>query len=379
MRRSGSAPVGEPARRRRAGRCPRFSDAPGRPRRAAGYRSLLLLGVLAASLRVSAASPVRVVVLPPATPTPREHELSARLEGELVATGFEVVERSAVRRGDDRDSGRGELDRPQPIAEFTLGEQRAAASALRAGTLWLVLAEPGREMVRLVSDPVHTGSPRAAALLAVQGVELLRAHVADWRQRVPSVLPGDAIPVRQRRETRIDASLALGLLLQSGTGPAPTPLLRLDVLHGAALDATSGPALRWGLSATIAGFAAHAVLRRPGRSVEVGQSFAALEAVAALEAGRWFEPFVALGGGVYRLSIDGIGGDGLVGRHQTTLSAAGMLSAGLVLRGAGPWLGRLDARGVFALHPTEVRIDERAAASLGVPAVILSLGAGVSL
>jgi hypothetical protein len=165
----------------------------------------------------------------------------------------------------------------------------------------------------------------------------------------------------------------VGLLLDAPTGgSALTPMAR----------AGFEPAF-WrelgvfdlGVRLSLAGLGAPTVVEAPDRHVDVVQSFALLEGVLTLDGG-WLHPFASGGGGVYHVGVNGVGSGEIVGRSERTLSPIAAAGVGLELQPWRPWVGVLEAQGLFALHPTAVETSGTRAATFGRALLVFSFGLG---
>ncbi len=320
-----------------------------------------------------------MVVLQPATPTAREGELLTRLKGELGAAGFEVRSLSLALGADPEHAVAVQGNELDPVATFAVAELEADPEAPRdAGSrlqLWLSDRIQGVTLRQFGRD--RGDASQAANLLAVQGVELLQARVADWRwQPEPQPPPRDEpAPAPVQARAQVTATVDLGVFLEAASGGATlTPLARIsysDELEG--LDVELGARL------SVAGLGTPTVLRAPLREVEVGQNFALLEGVLAFSPGGWLRPYASLGAGAYRVTVEGVGHQQAIGRSRATWSAAGAVGVGLSAHPFRPLVCKLEAQGLFALRPTTVQIDGADVASFGRPLLVFSFGVGASL
>jgi hypothetical protein len=324
----------------------------------------------------------RVLVLSPAASTPLERELSSRLKGELAAAGFDTVSLPLAPGADPESAVAVDGQELEAAAAFAVGSISVEGAAPQRGAqlrLWLY----DRVAKVLVSriGPELEGSA-APSLLAVQGVELLQARVADGRWRSPTVPetpppppPAPAsVPVRTHAE--FIATLNVGLLWDTGSGGvAPSPLLRLAYVTGAPQD---GVHVDFGARISVAALGAASVLGPPERHVDVVQSFALLEGVAVLDPGGWLRPFGALGAGAYHVSVEGVTEGPAVGRSEDTWSPMAGLGIGLDARPLGPLVALLEAQGLLALHGTAVDYGAARVATFGRPLLVFSAGLGVA-
>jgi len=332
---------------------------------------------------VSGQDPLRVLVLEPAEPNPRERELSTRLKGELGAAGFDVRSQALPKEGDLRVAVAVQGSEVEPVAAFAIAssttEIEPGAEPTVGLQLWLSDRIEGAIILQAAED--GRGGPKAVSLLAVQGVELLQARVAASRLRTAPPLPElDAPPPEPEpdRGARIRLGAGIGVFLEAGTGgTAPSPVLRLGSSWPVQVGAHESVELGVRLSA--AGFGKATVIRAPELHVDVMQSFVLGEIVGASSAQAPLRGFVSLGGGAYRVEVEGVGDEEAVGRLQDTWSGVLAGGAGLSMHALSPWYVELEGQGLFAVRPTSVQIAEERVATFGRPLFLLSFGIGVSL
>lgn len=331
--------------------------------------------------RASADAPYRVVVLQPVTPTAREGELLTRLKGELGAAGFEVHGLSLSPGADPEHAVTVQGHELDPVATFAVAELVADSETPRdAGSrlqLWLSDRIQGVTLRQV--GPDRGDVSQAANLLAVQGVELLQARVADWRWQPEPQPPLREAPapglVIQGPPAQVTATVDLGVLLEAASGGAAlTPLARISYS-----DELQGWDVELGARLSVAGLGTPTVLQAWLREVEVGQDFALLEGLLAFNPGGWLRPYASLGAGAYRVSVEGVGHEQAIGRSHATWSAAGTVGAGISAHPFRPLLCKLEAQGLFALRPTTVQIDSADVTSFGRPLLVFSFGVGASL
>jgi hypothetical protein len=137
-----------------------------------------------------------------------------------------------------------------------------------------------------------------------------------------------------------------------------------------------------GVRLSAAGLGKATVIRADPLQVEVMQSLAVAEIVGASSTAAPFRAFASLGGGAYRVEVEGIGAEQAVGRSEDHWSGMLTAGAGVSMHALAPWFVELEGQGLFATSPTTVRIDRTyptGAATFGRPLLLLSLGIGVSL
>ncbi len=280
-------------------------------------------------------------------------EATVRLRGELEAAGFSlrIVERKA-------DLGGHEDVEADASAVIALVETEDGAEA----GVWVADHATRNTLVRRVKigDP---GDSNAASDLAVRGAELLRASLLDasgaQRRALPEAVTrwlDEAAPAATDRRAKsppakstvvastpgnparrdiapnagrprvepLAARFEAGLgLLAGGLGVTPALLLRAahDLPAGLTLRATCAPGLLATSRSTDAG------------SVSIHQTLVSLDVAYRFSGpSARFTPLLALGGGLYRVAVDGEAEAPHRGLHPALSSAAFLVAGGLGIR-----------------------------------------------
>jgi hypothetical protein len=350
------------------------------------WLSFGVLGLWSAPARSQQAP--RVLVLEPAEPNPREHELSTRLKGELGAAGFEVMSQSLPGDGDLRVAVVVQGSELGPVAAFaiasTANETEPGEQPAFGLQLWLSDRIEGAIILQAAED--GRGGAKAVSLLAVQGVELLQARVAASKLQTAAhppevdMTPPAAPPSEPDRRVRFRLAAGIGVFLEgSSGGTAPSPVLRMS--SSWPLPVTEQHAVELGVRLTAAGFGKATVIQAPSLHIDVMQSLVLGEVVGASSADAPVRAFASLGGGAYRVEVEGVGAEQAVGRLQDAWSGILSAGAGISIHALSPWYLELESQGLFAMPATSVRMDSTSAtlATFGRPLFLFSLGIGVSL
>lgn len=356
-------------------------NSQNRSRPSWGLWACALVVLLSAWAKVAGARDAyRVVVIENETPAPLERELEIRLKGELSAVGFEVFSLRRMAGSEPRQAVATQGSEYRPVAVFAAAEESRAGTAGETGsTLRLWLSDRRSVSLELIEREQAFEGSRAASALAVQGVEWLHARLADWRWPTPPPTPllvPQAPPPAAEAELQLIPALDVGVLFDAATGGAAvTPLLRLSCVEGAEIRAGVG----FGGRLSLAGLGMPTVLETSLRQIEVRQSFALLEGIVTLNPLPWLRPFGSLGGGVYHVNVEGAAPAPIVGRSESTYSPLGGLGLGFLVHPVPGWVGKLEAQGLFAVHPTAVEIEGTRVATFGQPLFVFSAGLGVVL
>jgi hypothetical protein len=277
--------------------------------RTAALTAPLVLAIALAANAADAAS--RVVVVEDANRATRD--ATARLRAELVAAGFDVEARSAREVEPERD------------VEDEGGESVATVRLVRVGRrteLWVSDRLTGKTLVRRVNaDPEK--NPR---LVAIRGVELLRASLLELtsppHDEAPPATPALAAPPPPEVQKLVGPPPAPPPTDTTPKTPPPPPkrwadrvaldagVLLLGSTEG--LGAAFAPTLAawlplpgpFALRPRVAGPAFRSGVSNAFGSADTRQELATLEIAWAPFDGV-VVPFVAAGGGVYHLHVEG--------------------------------------------------------------------------
>jgi hypothetical protein len=336
------------------------------------FSRALSLGALAvaAALVPDAGWAATVLLVRPRPPSPVATEAIVRLEGELAAGGFNVRVidpppaedvRGALERAADSDA--------VALVAIMLGSGNDAVE------LWVIDRVTRKTIVRRVETEPDSAGARAAEVLSVRALELLRASFLEAALdtgRAERASAGGTPPVAEVRrftEAALDERwrrlLALevgGSVLDSfeGVGPAFLPVVRL----GASLGG------RFLLRLTAAGLGTRAEVDSPSGPTELTQQLALLEIGARFRATRRVQPFVSLGGGALRVVAEGRTLGPYQGLRAQQWALAGDLGVGLRLPIRGRFELALEAHALVTRPSPVIRFLDLDLARTGRPIVI---------
>jgi hypothetical protein len=263
---------------------------------------LALVGAMAARVGWAAT----VILVRPANPKAVTAEALVRMHGELVSAGFDVQITASTAGADPRAS----------LEQTASGNNVDAVVALLGDAtpglveVWVIDRVTGKSVVRRI--PSQPESDRAAEILAIRAIELLRAsllEVAMVGGREPPIVPKPppaevarfvehALDSRKASRWAIEVG-GSGVASFDGVGPALLPMLRLNLALGphslmrvtlaglgtrSHVESSSGPA---------------------GMSAEVAEQFGLVEAGVRLRPRQRLQPFFSLGAGVRYTSAEG--------------------------------------------------------------------------
>jgi hypothetical protein len=331
----------------------------------------LLVGPVSAA---PAPMPRVVLVRPPAAP-PSVSEALVRLRGELLAAGFEAEVLELPLGADVRES----LERLTPSANDNAATALVAVVASAepgSAELWVIDRVTGKTVVRRV----NAGTPdttRAAEVLAVRAVELLRASFLELAIARPSneaAAPVPAAPAVERWATAtleerdwtwaIEAGGATAVSVQGGWNQFMA-VARLERAFGGRFCAR--------LAFTGLGTPAHVSTADTG-SVDLSETMLLAEAVVRFRRDRRLQPQLSAGAGVMRLNVDGEQMDPNMALTSTHWNAAGDVGAGLRMP-----LSRhrfeigLEAHALWAQPYPRVQYFGQEIALVGRPTVLVTL------
>jgi hypothetical protein len=266
-------------------------------------RRLLAAGLaLVATVAAQAARAATVILVRPENPKAITAEALVRMHGELVSVGFDVQIAATPAGVDPRTS----------LEQTASGSNVDAVVAILGDAtpgpveVWVIDRVTGKSVVRRI--PSQPESNRAAEILAIRAIELLRAsllEVAMASGREPPIVPKPppaAVTrfVERALEPRRGSRWAIevggsGVGSFDGVGPALLPMVRLDLALG------SHGLMR----ATAAGLGTRSHVEARSGSAEVAQQFGLIEAVLRLRPHRRLQPFFSLGAGARYTSAEG--------------------------------------------------------------------------
>ena len=265
-------------------------------------RALTAALTLVAVLAAKAGWAATVILVRPEHPKAVTAEALVRMHGELVSAGFDVQITATTTGADPRTS----------LEQTASGNNVDAVVALLGDAtpgsveVWVIDRVTGKSVVRRI--PSQPESDRAAEILAIRAIELLRAsllEVAMASGREPPVVPKPPPAevtrfVEHALEPRRGSRVAIevggsGVANFDKVGPALLPLIRLDLALG-----------RYCLiRATAAGLGTRSHVEAPKSSAEVAQQFGLVEAALRLRPQRRVQPFFSLGAGARYTSAEG--------------------------------------------------------------------------
>jgi hypothetical protein len=265
-------------------------------------RSLAAGLVLAATVSATAGWASTVVLVRPANPAPTTAEALVRIHGELVSAGFDVEIAAATAGADPRTSleqtaNGGNVDAVVAI----LGDGKPGSVEV-----WVIDRVTGKSVVRRV--PSQAGSERAAEILAIRAIELLRASLLEIAMFAASEAPAvSKLPsaevtrfvehvIEPRRKAHWSLELgASGVVGFDGVGPALLPMIRFGHTVG-----------RYALvRITAAGMGSRSQVQAQSGSAEVAQQFGLVEAALRLRPQQSWRPFFSLGAGARHTTATG--------------------------------------------------------------------------
>ncbi len=247
-----------------------------------------------------------VVLVRPANPTAIMAEALVRMHGELVSAGFDVEITTATAGADARAS----------LEKAASGENVGAVVALLGDSkpgsveVWVIDRVTGKSVVRRV--PNQPESDRAAEILAIRAIELLRASLLEIAmvggREPPIVLKPPPAEVTRFVEHALDSRKpsrwaievgGIGVASFGGVGPALLPMIRLDFAVGRYVL----------MRVTAAGLGTRphveSSLGSAEMSAEVAEQFGLVEAGVRLRPRRRLQPFFSLGAGARYTSAEG--------------------------------------------------------------------------
>ena len=267
----------------------------------ARFRQLVSLGSgLVVSLTATVAMASTVILMRPPHPAAVTAEAIVRIHGELVSAGFDVQVAAAEGGPNARAS----------LESTASGRDVDAVLAILGDTLpdsieiWVIDRVTGKSVVKRM--PYHPEQARAAEILSIKAIELLRAsflEVGIVASRAPMSKPppvevsrfvAEALSLGRDLHWGVEVGGSVGASFD-GVGPALIPVIRLDW----------APVPWCILRATAAGLGTQARVNTPSGSARVAEQFGLLEAGLRFRSRKILRPFVSLGAGVLHTSAEG--------------------------------------------------------------------------
>lgn len=266
-------------------------------------RRVLAAGLaLAATLAAQAGWAATVILVRPANPKAVTAEALVRMHGELVSAGFDVQITASTAGADPRAS----------LEQTASGNNVDAVVALLGDVspgsveVWVIDRVTGKSVVRRI--PNQPESNRAAEILAIRAIELLRASLLEIAMAgsgepvaVPKPPPVEVTRFVDRAlDARRDSRWAIevgGSLVASfdGVGPALLPMVRLDLALGSYVL----------MRATAAGLGTRARVQASSGWADLAEQFGLIEAGVRLRPRKRLRPFFSLGAGAQHTSAEG--------------------------------------------------------------------------
>jgi hypothetical protein len=353
----------------------------------------------------AAGEPVALVV--PESADELVREAATRLRAELRAAGFDVRELRAE-EGTEPDAQAAAVS-PAPVATVAVVAEDGAAAA----DIWVVDRATHRTVVRHV-DVSSVARKRAASVLAVRSVELLRASLIELfptskslaeKKEEPKASPegpepkpkpsqpaavkhepatgneGAAEPAERDRTTEPRASEgeqrrfrfggelgAAALYGPGGVSAAFAPLLRAS--YGNATWSTRLGLVLPAFGAEVTGKGGKAMLREELVELDVAAAWPTEGRVAVIG---------SVGAGAYHFHVDGQGDAPNVGHDAERWGAVGKLGLGVMLRTGLRSGVVLDTDAVWLAPPIAIQIAGVTAGRSSQPTLCTSLGFQMAL
>jgi hypothetical protein len=343
--------------------------------------ALGLLATVGATAAVRAAPPptgdrYRVVVLKPAVTDDVTTGALARVRGELIAAGFDVLEIPQPPSADVRDALETVGRNLDPIATFAIIRDQATDDG-GAADIWVNDRLAGKSVIQSVHLASSARDPeRAATVLAVQAVELLKASLAQYwigpaaRARPVSPLPPtEAAAPPERGEPYVSA----GFTAEAGVGWLDSPGVAGAVWEPIVRLAYGGSG-GWAARASFGGLGSDTELRGMTGSAQLQQAAGTLEAIRSFRVAAHAQLFASAGAGVYHLRVVGTGPQPWLGTVITAWAALAIAGGGLALP-LGDRLALLVEGQAFVTVPSAVvRVGGEEQGRAGLPAFLASAG-----
>jgi hypothetical protein len=331
---------------------------------------------LAAGLALVAAMAARagwastVILVRPANPKAITAEALVRMHGELVSAGFDVQITATTAGSDPRAS----------LEQTASGNNVDAVVALLGDAspgsveVWVIDRVTGKSVVRRV--PSQPESDRAAEILAIRAIELLRAsllEVAMAGGKEPPMVPKPpSVEVTRFVQSALDSRKTSrwaievggsGVASLGGVGPVLLPMIRLDLALG------SHSLMRLAL----AGLGTRSLVEKPSGSAEVAEQFGLIEAGVRLRPRRRLQPFFSLGAGARHTTVEGRASSPYQGQSAAGWAFVADAGAGIRVSLSSRFETALELHAQLAQPYPVIRFLSSQVATSGRPDLLLTL------
>jgi hypothetical protein len=308
-----------------------------------------------------------VVLLRPSGFDELTREALAHITGELAAARFRVVivplEPGVDARG-QVDTVGGDLD---AVAAFALVRDAGGA----AGSIELWISDRLAHRTTIQQMHIQDGdTSRAARLLAVESVELIRISLADlWPRPQPRPPPAPPPVSEPPPQGRVTLSLGIGMIEDFGASVRLwSPVVRAGYRWPGGL----------GLFAAARGFGSDVDLAETDGTARVGRDAGWLGVSYTFRVGRRIQPVVMAGSGLERLHAEGSSATMAPAHTLTSWFGLGALGAGVSATLVPHLALVLDVEGMLVLPPAVVRIGSVDAARFDRPSLLVDGGVRAS-
>jgi hypothetical protein len=342
--------------------------------------AIVVFTLLAGALPGYAAT---VAILSNPTPSPPASETLARIHGELLSLGLDVVmtDRATApgpTTADSRDWLLHIAVARKAIAVIDIIDEDAAVAV----DVWVVKSPLGRfEVTRVAIEPNAPNAPNASGRLALRAIEALRASLLEIdlaaRQRQEEMLAKPATTELPDIEVnaavaRAHVALEVGAAAvggRDGLGPLLLPVLQ----------ASWEPRTWLALQAAFAGMGTRAKVATGAGSARVAERYGMVGARCRLRSNERVWPFLALAAGALRTSVEGEAGPAGLAHvaHQWSLILDGSAGAGLRVYGRTYLTLALHVR--VAEPYVAIHVLDTVAGTTGRPDFLLTLTVGAWL
>jgi len=295
-----------------------------------------------------------VVLVPPVADDVTRNAL-ARITGELAAAPFKTVTTAVAPERDVMSQVETAGNEQSATAAFAIVRDTDPGSS--RVTIWASNRITGTTTMQRMQ--VEGGDvDRAAARLAVETVELVRASLADlWPSPpAPAAVPATVEKPAAPRAPRLALGVAVGQVRDFGDAPA---------FWAPQIAATYGDPARLGVRLSASGLGPGTSVTATAGSARLERAMVTLGLVHAFRSEQTLQPLVGIAGGVHYFSAHGIAASSSLTAHDLgAVSALATVSAGVAVA-----IGRRVAVAVEAdlmmLWPTvAVRIGDAQVAAI---------------
>ncbi|HXU01747.1 MAG TPA: hypothetical protein VN903_12190 [Polyangia bacterium] len=306
-----------------------------------------------------------VVLVPPIDDDVMRNAL-ARVSGELAAAPFKTVTTPLLPDGDIMAQVETAGSDQAATAAFAIMRDREPGSD--RVTIWVSNRVTGTTTMQRMQVQGGGNVDRAAARLAVETVELVRASLADlWPAPAPPTPPPETVEKpAPPRPSRLRLAVSVGQVRDFGDAPA---------VWLPQIAATYGNPARVGVRLSVSGLGPGAGVSSSDGSAHVDRAMVTLGLVHSFRSDQAVQPMLGLAAGVHYVGAHGTAAASMQPAYDKSgVSALGTASAGVAVALSQRVAVMVEADLMMMTPTVAVRIVDRVVATIDNPSLFTHAG-----